>query len=186
MIIMIIMVSCVITVPYKANLKTVDINGISSMIVDNKMLDLMYTNSYEDSIAKFNFIFNNEAIFLSIINKFNKPISIKWDECAYVNQDGKNLRCIHQGIKYTNKSIAQLPTYVSPHGRHNDMLIPESYIYYSTTYNEWKTIPIYVQRAYGKKMADSIREKYIGKKISIMLSIDIGTSIVYMFNFLFE
>jgi len=80
-----------------------------------------------------------KVLAIRIYNKTNQLVSIIWDESLITDNRGQAVRPIHLGIKFISIDRPQLPTIIPPNGFIDDVMIPQTHIYYS---GGWRVVPL--------------------------------------------
>lgn len=78
-----------------------------------------------------------------IYNKTNQLVSIIWDESLITDNHGQAVRPIHSGIKFLFVDRPQVPTIIPPKSFIDDLIVPQTHIYYS---NGWHVEPLSEKR----------------------------------------
>ena len=109
-------------------------------------------------------------IDFSIQNLSEKPITIFWDQCSYIDPDNVSHRIIHKGIRYIMRDQPMPPTIIPPTSTINDLIAPTDKIKYTDGY-------------YSETILDNFAT---GTKFGIMLTLRVGnkkkTSYVFRFT----
>jgi len=80
-----------------------------------------------------------EILALRIYNKTDRFVSILWDESLITDNNGRAVRPIHSGIKFIFADRPQVPTIIPPKSFIDDIMVPQSHIYYS---DGWRVEPL--------------------------------------------
>lgn len=109
---------------------------------------------------------SSDGIGFTIKNTGADPISVLWDECAYVGIDGQSSRVMHSGIRYMERDAPQAPSMIAPGSMLTDEMTPTANVYFiSGEYGGWRVKPLF-----GYVPAEQIN----GRKAGIYLTLKIG------------
>lgn len=97
--------------------------------------------SFNDTTGKFNFIFKDDIIDISILasnsgfpfilkNISNSSIKLVWNEAAFIDYNGETNRIMHNGIKYNERENDQTASVIIKGAKLEDIIIPNNYVYY--------------------------------------------------------
>ena len=113
----------------------------------------------------------SQGIGFTLQNTGKEPISIVWDECAYVDESGQSGRVMHKGVKYSVSDESQAPSVIAPGTMLTDEAVPTAHVTYSKEVG-WITIPLIsmMNADYSLKTAEQVT----GKRIGLYLSMKIG------------
>jgi hypothetical protein len=126
-----------------------------------KIEDKAYTISYTpDSI--------DSGVAFRFQNKSNEPIKIIWDECAFIDADGKSEKIFHGGVKIADKSSSLPPTMIPPQAEHQDTIIPSSRVTWSRGWN-YEPICGFVDYT-AEEIADLL---CVGKTMGFMITLEV-------------
>src|SRR5262245_36110870 len=64
------------------------------------------------------------AVFFQLENRLGIPIDILWDECSFIDYNGRVYRAVHRGVTYDTRDLPQEATHVQPGQRISDFIIP--------------------------------------------------------------
>lgn len=125
-------------------------------------------------------------VSFAIQNKTKRPMFIDWEQSALVI-NGVSERCVHSGVKYTDKEKSQSKSVLAPSSMFSDILIPACNISfndesYKTHYRNphWETRKIFNLEAHNKDDEEQILAQE-GMKIGVMLAIEINGTIDYKY-----
>ena len=85
-------------------------------------------------------------------NKCAEPITIIWDESAYIDESGRSMRIIHSGVRLMDRNVAQPQTVIVPGTSFSDEAVPSENISFDG--GDWHTMPLLVE---GRKEEERIR-----------------------------
>ena len=126
---------------------------------------------FEDDMIKTSWTITLYGITLILENKTNHSIKINWDEGVFISTDGRSHRIIHTGIRYLESASAQPPTIIAKKSYVIETIFPSSYIYYSSSSQDWIEKPL-------------LSNNDEGKYIQILLPLQIENTINdYIFKF---
>lgn len=148
------------------------------------------------------YTFDDDLVFIAWIplttqfafvlrNKTEHSIKIVWDDAAFVDLTGSSGRVMHSGVKYTDANASQPPTVVVRRGMVDDVVVPSANVRYqsgSLYTSGWRTDP-WIERPRVTEVTymavlDSLRAKYVGKSVQILLPLQIQDVLnEYLFTF---
>ena len=67
---------------------------------------------------------DTNAVFFQIENRRGVAVKILWDECTFIDVDGRRSKAVHRGITYDRRDQSQEVTWIQPGQRYADYLIP--------------------------------------------------------------
>jgi hypothetical protein len=119
-------------------------------------------NTYEDAIIAISWKPGPSVLGFDLTNNTSNSMSLIWDECAFVDQNGKVHKTRHAGIKYIDRNNPMTPSLVPAKGKISELLYPFDYMYYSNTkYSRgWKSPDIFRERIKGKQTYDPATSKW--------------------------
>ncbi len=78
-----------------------------------------------------------ESMDLNLKNTSNSTVVVIWDETSLRLPDGSSSGVIHNGTRFSDRSLGQANTPVSPRALLQDALVAKTSIYYSESLTEW-------------------------------------------------
>ncbi len=127
---------------------------------------------FEDDMVRTVWYFGSKDISLLLSNKTDHSIKIIWDEAAYVDHHGASHRCMHSGVKYTDRNNPQPPTVVPRKGMITDIIVPTDNVAWVA--NSWYTYDLFMK-------ADS---SLVGDSVQVLLPLEIEDVVnEYIFSF---
>ena len=164
--------------------------------VDSVSGDSNYNLLFEDDLVKILWYVDSRSIAFLINNKTNRSIKIPWDEAVYIDENGRNHRVMHSGIKYIDRESPQVPSIIVRKGALEDIVFPTDYVYYESGYLDsgWKEKPLLTDVDYHSYLMkgtyptfDSFKnyvKSNIGKTYQVLLPLQIENIINdYVFTF---
>lgn len=82
-------------------------------------------------------------LVFDLLNNFEIPIKVMWDEAAYVDITGFTHRVIHNGVKLADRNSSQPPSVIPTQGRLNDIVYPSDLVSYSGSRYGWAQPPMF-------------------------------------------
>jgi len=140
---------------------------------------------YGDSIIKITWVVSPYMMNFNLTNKTNKVIRVVWDEALFADINGNSSPVIHSGIRYMDMNNSHPATSITPYSSLSDMVQPIKNIYLDNIWSGWKQKPILPNSANTKAELLILRNKYIGKRMTVVLPIKIGdvtNEYVFYFN----
>jgi hypothetical protein len=131
---------------------------------------------YTDNYIEITWFVDRKEFAFTLKNKSNHAIRINWDDISYVDISGNVGRVMHSGVKYTDRNNSQPATSIPKGASLSDILLPTDNVFfisptrYSTGgWREKSLLPSFFE----KETIDSLPQKYVGQKMSIMMPISI-------------
>ncbi len=85
-----------------------------------------------------------QQIGFVLTNRGQLVIRVIWDESAFVDQNARTHRVMHEGIRFIERDRPMPPTPIPPGAKLADLLFPVSYVYFvSGSYGGWRQNPLY-------------------------------------------
>ena len=141
---------------------------------------------FSDTSIAADWLMSSEAFALRLSNQNEGSIKVLWDEAVYVDAEGKSLAVMHAGVPYGKKDETQLPSILAGTSHITDIVIPKDFVYWSKNLG-WMMepeLPTFVRNGVSKRLVLERAKKYIGKKVKILLPLQIGDSVKeYVFTF---
>jgi len=128
---------------------------------------------FEDDKISLAFAVTTTEIRFVLQNKTDGPITIDWDQVAFVDLSGKSHRVIHGGTKLADRDKPQARTVVPPTARMEDMIWAADYVELVGT--EWVQNPILP--------SSHLAVNYKGQTFSVFMPLDLdGQRKNYLFT----
>lgn len=166
---------------YDLSLKNVEVPKNSKQQFSESMLkttseDGVTMYSFEDDMIAIAWYATSTQFHFILRNKTNHSIKIPWDEVVYINPYGQSMRCIHSGVRFIDRSNAQVPTVVAKNSTLRDLLMPADLI--GREWGERSLFGEYITQE------DANQSGFIGTKVSVLLPIMIeNVTNEYLFQF---
>lgn len=150
-------------------------------------------NVYSDSLFTIVFGLKSTNIPFTIENKNSQPIFIDWEQSALILH-GVTKRCIHSGIKFTDKANPQQKTIIAPKSTLSELLMPADNVVFSSGKDPYGILdhsPHWIQKpiirldskedvGFGfANVPDEEIKSQNGMEIGIMLALEINGSTIY-------
>ena len=127
---------------------------------------------YEDDYIEVIWYVSATQFNFDLKNKSGHTIKINWDDISYVDVTGTAGRVMHAGVKYAEKNNSQPSTTIPKNATISDVLIPTDNVYLITgAYGGWKKKNLIPSFYNSKEDLNQNAEKYIGKKMTILMPI---------------
>ena len=138
-------------------------------------------SSFEDALVNITWLVKADEISFRLSNKTDDSIKIIWDEAAYINEGGSNLKVMHSGVEYSERNNPQLPSVIVGKGTLSDNIVPTNLVYFDEGKNGgWKESRLFPNADNPKAL-----NKYVGKSVQVLLPMQIEHT-VYNYIFTFE
>jgi len=114
----------------------------------------------------------SEGIGFTIRNTGTEPISVLWDECAFINTEGQSSRIMHTGVRYSERDAPQAPSMIAPGSVLKDEATPTSNVNLQPG-GGWYVFPLFWTM--GPYVPHEIPvEQLDGKKAGLYLTLKVG------------
>jgi hypothetical protein len=167
--------SCFYSGKYVISLQNVESsNNKNNSFTINKLVEFTEGDinkySYEDSLINIIWTPTANEFHFSILNKTKNTIRIIWDNAIYIDENSSSNRIVHGDIKLSETNNSQVPTSIARGSKINDMVVPIHNISFK---GYWKIKPFFQYSTNEPEELKSLKEKYVGKTVSILLPISI-------------
>ena len=112
------------------------------------------------------------TILASVANQSNEPISIVWEESAFVGADGETSRVIKSGVRFSEMQSAVTPTLIPPGGRVDETIAPVNKVSYSSVHSRWQQEPILHAQDSGRAFSLFLTFEHADTKSRLNLAFD--------------
>ncbi|MEX0719954.1 MAG: hypothetical protein WD059_04745 [Balneolaceae bacterium] len=104
-------------------------------------MSMMHTAKYvyQDSSLSIVWIPHVSKFYFELENKTNHSMKVVWDEAAFVDPNGRSMRVMHSGVKYSDRENSQPSSIVVRGGSLSDLVFPTDYVSYASgQYGGWR------------------------------------------------
>jgi hypothetical protein len=134
--------------------------------------------NFEDETIKIKFTVRDREIGFNLTNKSSEPITLLWDNSAYIDVFDTYHWVMRKSLRYAEKNNVQPPTTIAPNDFVDEFVIPKNNIM-SVSGGGFTTVPLFP--SYGKGKDEEI---YKGKQFGLLLALDMGDkNNDYLFKF---
>lgn len=153
---------------------------------DNTEIPVLTESTVEDSLVTITCSVNMSSLSLLISNKTNNTIKVIWDEMLYVDHNNVSGRIMHNGVRYIDRNMSQLPTLIAPGTWLIDDIVPTDNIYFVTgQYGGWRTLRLFPEAKEVFTNNDSVLPPVIiDKDVKLILPLMID-NVVYRYSIVF-
>lgn len=147
--------------------------------------------AYTDKYIGITWWYNTTQFHFELKNLSNHALKINWDDVTFMNYDGTISKVMHEGVRYIERGESQGSISIPKGGTLQDIIVPNSNVRFNggvvgfvpAKWEQLAIIPCYYTKK--KQMEADIDNKvWIGKKVSILLPIEIeGVKNDYTFEF---
>lgn len=140
---------------------------------------------YADSIITIAWLPLPSKFYFELENKTNHSMKVIWDEAAFVDPNGRSMRIMHSGIKYTERENSQPSSIIVRGGVLSDLIFPTDYVSYTYGqyggWNERYMFEPWIERSI-EALQPALANK--GKRVQVLLPIEVeGIVNEYIFSF---
>ena len=143
--------------------------------------------TFNDDIISVTWKPDPKGFHFELVNKANHSVSIIWDKCAYINENGESHRVMHSEVRFIKKEEAIVPTVVPLQAKVQDVVFPTPYARFGATWQSvgekiWTLEPLYSVKDIEKKYR---KDKKIDLTWRVILALEIKEAI-YNYHFFFN
>jgi hypothetical protein len=131
---------------------------------------------WEDETAAFTFRMTRKELHFQLKNKVDSPLKIDWNQCSYIDVDGRAHKVLNKETKFKDKENPLSASVVPPTAILEDMVLPADYVKWDRLMGGFTVRELLPH-------GNAARE-YVGRTFSLFMPIEVNGKVAnYMFSF---